>query len=110
MTQEEILDFKELLIKERNEILKELVEDESILNNSMDYVGDSAEYAFDNLDKELVSKISFQQKETLKKIEKALKKLEEETYGKCEKCESEISVERLNILPYTTICKACIDK
>jgi DnaK suppressor protein len=105
LTQDQLEKLKQILIKERNDILNELLDDENILNGTMDYVGDSGELAFDNLDKDLVSKISTRQKETLRKIEKALKKIEEGTYGVCEIGGKPISYQRLEILPYTTVCK-----
>lgn len=41
----------------------------------------------------------------LMKIEKALKAIENGTYGKCEVCGKEIPIERLEALPATTFCK-----
>lgn len=40
----------------------------------------------------------------LGKVENALKAMEEGTYGKCEVCEQDISFERLEIVPYTSLC------
>ncbi len=43
----------------------------------------------------------------LKKVNEALEKIENEDYGKCEKCKEDISYERLLILPETKVCKRC---
>ena len=43
----------------------------------------------------------------LKKIEKALKKFEDDAFGICERCEEEISVKRLKVRPVTTLCIDC---
>ncbi len=43
----------------------------------------------------------------LKKVNEALKKLEENNYGKCEKCHADISYEELFITPETKNCKNC---
>lgn len=41
----------------------------------------------------------------LRNIDKALKAIDEGTYGKCEVCGAEIPLERLEALPTTTYCK-----
>lgn len=45
--------------------------------------------------------------ETLKKIEDALKRLGEGTYGNCFECGDEISQMRLRALPFAVRCKDC---
>lgn len=110
MTEQQLENLKSQLIEERRAIIAELMDDEDILNGNMDYVGDSGELAFDNLDKDLVSKISSSQKDTLLNIEKALKKIDEGTYGICGQCGSEIAFERLEVLPYASVCRKCMDK
>ncbi|MBP6715276.1 MAG: TraR/DksA family transcriptional regulator [Acidobacteria bacterium] len=45
--------------------------------------------------------------ETLKKIEDALKRLDEATYGNCFECGDEISERRLRALPFAVRCKDC---
>jgi len=39
-----------------------------------------------------------------------LRKINEGTYGLCEDCGDEISVERLKIIPFATHCKECQEK
>lgn len=46
-------------------------------------------------------------KDTLEKIEQALRKLEEDTYGICEDCGIEISEARLKALPFAIYCVEC---
>lgn len=43
----------------------------------------------------------------LRKAEKALKRLNEGSYGVCESCGTAIPVARLDVLPYTTVCVEC---
>src|ERR1044071_4312192 len=45
--------------------------------------------------------------ETLNKIDAALRRLEEETYGDCFECGDEISEARLRALPFAVRCKHC---
>lgn len=46
-------------------------------------------------------------RDTLEKIELALQKLEEDTYGICEDCNNEISAQRLKALPFAIYCIEC---
>jgi len=57
--------------------------------------------------------IYLKQKQELKEIEEALKKIEEGRYGICEMCDEPISEERLKIKPhakYCIICREIIEK
>lgn len=45
--------------------------------------------------------------ETLKKIDQALLRLEEGTYGVCQECEKEIAPARLRALPFAALCREC---
>jgi DnaK suppressor protein len=44
---------------------------------------------------------------TLADVERALAKLDEGTYGVCDRCGSAISQERLEARPWTALCLAC---
>jgi DnaK suppressor protein len=44
---------------------------------------------------------------TLADVERALAKLDEGTYGVCDRCGSTISQERLEARPWTALCLAC---
>ncbi|HSB52140.1 MAG TPA: TraR/DksA C4-type zinc finger protein [Dissulfurispiraceae bacterium] len=46
-------------------------------------------------------------RETLLKIDTALRKLAEDTYGVCEDCGDEISEARLKIMPFAIYCRDC---
>jgi len=45
--------------------------------------------------------------ETLNKVDAALRRLEEETYGNCFECGDEITEARLRALPFAVRCKDC---
>jgi len=45
--------------------------------------------------------------ETLNKINEALRRLEEGTYGNCFECDEEIAEARLRALPFAVRCKDC---
>ena len=43
------------------------------------------------------------------KVERAVEKVNEGTYGACDRCGAEIPSERLRILPYASMCVRCQD-
>lgn len=47
------------------------------------------------------------QRESIRKIDLALKRLDEGNYGFCEECSKEISVERLKAIPFALLCRDC---
>jgi DnaK suppressor protein len=48
--------------------------------------------------------------ERLREIEDALDRVEEGSYGTCEDCGAPINLERLKVLPFTTVCVQCQEK
>jgi len=62
----------------------------------------SSEYA-----QSMVFRLRDREKFLLKKIERALIRIEEGTFGICERCEEDISLKRLEARPVTTLCIRC---
>jgi DnaK suppressor protein len=46
----------------------------------------------------------------LHKVERALVRVDDGSYGFCESCGSEIPIARLEVLPYATMCVTCAKK
>jgi DnaK suppressor protein len=46
----------------------------------------------------------------IKKVKKALERIEDGTFGICEKCGEEIDTKRLKVRPVTTLCIDCKTK
>jgi len=55
-------------------------------------------------DRNLVFRIRERESKLMRKIEHALKKLEDGTFGICEECGEEISEQRLRARPIATLC------
>src|SRR5688572_677735 len=66
--------------------------------------GDSADVAFDSGSDEISTQLAELEARELAKIERALARLKQGTYGVCEVCHIKIPVARLNALPYSTTC------
>ncbi len=75
--------------------------------SEMDTVLDEGDKALSDLAEETGLTLVDLRRDTLEKIDHALKKLEEGTYGICEDCGSEISEQRLKALPFAVHCVEC---
>src|SRR3954464_14951102 len=68
---------------------------------------DAAETSEVDIQGEIEFALSQMKAETLNKIDEALRRLEEGTYGYCFECGEEISEKRLRALPFPVRCKDC---
>ncbi|MCC6543705.1 MAG: TraR/DksA C4-type zinc finger protein [Nitrospirae bacterium] len=73
----------------------------------IDAVLDEGDKALSDLAEETGFTLVDLRRDTLEKIDHALKKLEEGTYGICEDCGNEISEPRLKALPFAVLCVEC---
>ena len=106
--------LKEDLLIERRKILQQL---ESIEKNSNDDVqqlsGDSVDFASIEISQNALSKLGGRQQKLLKKIDHALAKFEDGTYGVCELTGEEIPIARLQARPvaqYTVEAKEELER
>ena len=58
-------------------------------------------------DRNFLLRIRDRERKLIVKIKKALERIEEGTFGICERCGEEISEERLKVRPVTTFCIDC---
>ena len=109
----------ELIDRERYLLLKGMLEDRRreiheklrSLRESMPVqapdVRDAEEQSVDDFVQEVDLALMQMKSETLKKIDQALMRLEEGTYGVCQECEAEIAPARLRALPFASLCRDC---
>jgi len=108
MDQEKLGKFKESLLNERNELMKDLmISNENFANLDNVKVGDLVDQASNFYEKELAISLSTTEKETLKSIDMALARIKDSTYGLCESCNDPIDENRLEAIPYATLCLEC---
>ena len=109
--------FRQPLLEERERVLHAIrflheenpgsLEDETgeLVSGSADnHPGDTATATFD---RELDYTLEDNSEAVLAAIEAALVRLDEGTYGKCQRCGQPISEERLEAIPYATLCIDC---
>jgi len=68
---------------------------------------DAAESSEADIQDEIEFALIQMKAETLNKIDEALRRLEEGTYGYCFECGDEVSERRLRALPFAVRCKDC---
>jgi DnaK suppressor protein len=66
-----------------------------------------ADLGTDNFEQEFTLSLMESDSGILGKIEAALERIEEGTYGDCEECGAKIPKTRLNALPYASMCVKC---
>jgi DnaK suppressor protein len=76
-------------------------------NSPTQGVLDAAESSEADIQDEIEFALIQMKAETLNRIQEALRRLEEGTYGYCFECGEEISERRLRALPFAVRCKDC---
>ncbi len=102
--------LRKLLIQKREEIIreakKEIKKFQSGENRQLvETVMDDGDLSVVDLAEDINLKQLSTHRETLIKIDTALRKLGEGTYGICEECGEDISEERLKIMPFAIYCR-----
>ncbi len=108
MNKAQLKKFKQLLTEKRDEIIKKakqtLEEDMALDANDLP---DEMDLASSEYLQSFTFRLRGREKVFLDKIEKALAKIEDGSFGTCEECGEEISVKRLEARPETTLCIRC---
>ena len=112
MRQDRYQELKRLLEERRLEIIGEVQHKMRNVRNedaaiSRQGVRDEAESSEAEIQDDIEFALLQMKAETLKKIGKALARLEEGSYGNCYECGAEISEQRLRALPFAVRCKSC---
>lgn len=106
-------ELKKMLEDRRREILSEVqsrIKDvrsdhaSGVLNTG---VVDAEESSVSDFQSDIEFSLIQMKAETLNRINEALERLEEQSYGRCNECGEEISERRLRALPFAIRCKDC---
>ena len=71
---------------------------------------DMAELGTGNFDQELTLRVLGSEQDTLGQIEAAIKRIEDGSYGRCERCGGRIPKTRLDAIPYAAQCVRCASR
>ena len=108
--------FKKKLIKEREKLLADVnhIRNEELGKSQRDATGELSGYAdhmadggTDTIERQVSLGLMSNEEAMLIKIDRALKRIKDKTYGVCELCKEKISQERLNAVLYATYCIKC---
>jgi len=111
LRKQEIEHYKKILLAKKNEIIAKLNE---FLNQTKevepDVVQDAGDKAETSYTKEFLLNLSDTERKQLSKIDEALERIEESTYGSCHMCHKPINKKRLNAVPWALYCVHCQEK
>ena len=97
--------FKRKLLEMRRDLLGQ-VEKNKLYSKEVgeDGIPDSGDVAAYSYSKEVLMGLGENERTKLRLVEEALAKIDEGTYGVCERCEEAIPVKRVELLPLTLCC------
>jgi DnaK suppressor protein len=101
--------FKELLLKMKEEI-KESTKEEIDKSLQTEQAADELDIAASDTNAALAKRLLERQYSYIKRIDVALDKIKEGTYGECEMCGDMIAPKRLLARPIALLCVLCKEK
>ena len=107
--------LKRLLVTRREQIVREAKTEISKYikgetRQLVDTALDDGDWSVVDLSEDVSLRRLSSHRDNLQRIDEALRKLDEGTYGICEDCGEEISGERLKILPFAIYCTDCQER
>ena len=119
MNKKEAKVYYDLLLKKKQELLKGIahIANDALKTSQRDAAGDLSAYglhmadvATDNYEREFMLGLADNEQKLLNRINAALEKIDEGTFGLCELCEKKIAKARLKVVPYAELCIPCQEK
>ncbi len=110
MKKKDIDDFKKLLSTRLEDLLNQADDTVSGMTTPNENFPDPTDRAALESDRNFMLRIRDREHKLIKKIKKALERIENGTFGICETCGEEITVKRLKARPVTSQCIECKSK
>ena len=116
MKKAELKKYKKLLEEKKKAMIDEMKETmkSHISTTIKDSTGDLSSYSYhmadqgtDAMERELAFMFASKSGRLVYHIDEALRRIEEGTYGLCERCNKPISVARLQAVPHARMCIEC---
>lgn len=102
--------FKDLLTMQLQELLDQADDTVTGMSSQKENFPDPTDRASLESDRNFLLRIRDREHKLIKKIKKALARIEEGTFGICDTCGEDIAVERLKARPVTAQCIDCKTK
>lgn len=107
MNQRDLNHFGNLLNGKMSELLDEAGHTVDGMTDTKENFPDPTDRASLESNRNLTLRIRDRERKLIGKIQEALARIEDGSYGKCEECGENIGLERLNARPVTTLCIDC---
>jgi DnaK suppressor protein len=107
MEERRVRHFQSLLEESRQNLLSRLGHVDENNGSNHDYGRDELDRAKSSEAQELFSKLSAQERHMLDAIERALRRVDEDTFGMCVVCQRQIDPKRLEAVPWALRCIQC---
>jgi DnaK suppressor protein len=103
--------FRKSLLEEKQRILnnsKNTVQNDLVL--SQDDLADETDLTVSEMNQNLMFRLRDRERQLLSKIDQALARMDDGSFGTCEDCEEPIEPRRLEARPVSTLCIACKER
>lgn len=110
MNEEKLNHFREVLNQRLKALLEEAGKTVEDLNEAKVRFPDPTDGASAEFERDFLLKIRGRERKLIKKVQEALARIEDGSYGICEDCGARISEKRLEARPVTTLCIKCKTK
>jgi DnaK suppressor protein len=107
MRQRELQILQKLLHARKQELLGEAVRTASGMTGHREQFADPTDRAGLEGDRNLLLRIRDRERKLISKIDEALGRIDDGSYGTCEECGRDIGFARLKVRPVTTLCIEC---
>lgn len=107
MSKERLDYFKKLLTDQRDALVSEAMKTVEDMSDEEETFPDPTDRATLESDRNFLLRIRDRERKLIVKINEALARIEDETFGICEMCGEDISEDRLKARPVTTLCIDC---
>ena len=107
MDRTELNMFRQLLNERKRDLIVEASRTVDGMEDSRDDISDPTDRASLEGNRTLTLRIRDRERKLITKIDEALGRIEDGSYGVCEECDGPIGVERLRARPVTTLCITC---
>ena len=104
--QQKIQEIKKKLLSQRKELLLGALEALNELPGQTIFP-DLGDQATAEIDRNFMLRLKGREQKLLKKIDEAIDRIEQGTFGICDRCGQEINIKRLEARPVTTMCIEC---
>jgi DnaK suppressor protein len=108
MKPEEIKKLQDLLFDEKTKLMNKAQEFKSLHLKNHESGQDEAEISSNDINMNLAIELQERDRLALIRIEKALQKIENGSYGVCESCGADVGLKRLFIQPLARLCIDCM--